>query len=403
MKACTDPIKFFLLVVLLAVGPSACSDRGVDAPDKLGPVTSEEAQAYAATLIDAAMSCQHAKLREVFDVDAALRRAVRASTLNNRLQRRYFAELSPFIPTILTNFFQCGESESAPQMAVARYSERDGRTRILVGFSRESIAYFEFAVGKSSRGQVIADDVFNIDHEQLLSERLRDYVNMMAGDSQRTAELVETIQLFESSPAAALERVSQLSSTSQNSKHMRMWVLMALASGDAEEYQSARASFREDFPDHPPMRMLDIESQIFAGDIESALQSLDALEAELGTLPYLDDLRLAACMESPPHYARGLAIAREMVRVNPDQSTPYMQLVSAQIVAEEDAEALVTMRDITERFDLSWGPEAAQDPFFERFAQTPEWSAYQEWLTAYEAQFADEDADPVADESAHLP
>ena len=382
-----------VLVLSVALLAGACQEaKPLSAPPELGPATHEQAEAYGERLLEGLRTCNPWTLSTVFDLEGMETIALRQSTLNDRLQREFLSAAQHSLFQQLGDLFQCGDEEYAAGFVVEGIRNLDGKPAVLIGNFAQGSLLWQFPVGTTPGGQVIARDFFDYSQGSLMTSIFTDYDNLVAGDSYNQATVIEVLSALREGEPASLERLSELTKASRTNRKMQISELEVRAFLGAEEYKDARYRFYKQFPKHDALHLLTQAALTNAGDSAGALQAIDALDAQIGGVPGLDLLRLGVIeeMNAP---LRLLETAKRVVRSMPNREESWHWLLEAQQQTKDHEGMLATMKAIGERFEIIWDRSAPEDEFFAEFATTPHWEAYHAWLgEAFELEGDEEPA-----------
>tara|TARA_R110002096_G_scaffold350395_3_gene543589 strand:+ start:38196 stop:39389 length:1194 start_codon:yes stop_codon:yes gene_type:complete len=372
-----------VLIASAALLVAACSsEKSLPAPPQLTPATEAQAEAYGEQLLEALQTCNPSTLRKLFDVEGAQTIALRQSTLNGALQDEFLSEVQRNLSQQTSQLFQCEDSEYAAGFNFEGIRELDGQPSVVISNFENGALLWQFPVGtnaESAERAVIARDYFNYSQGMLLTAAFTDYDNLVASDVYNRATVIEVLSaLYEGEPAS-LERLGELTKTSRLNRKVQLAELEIRAFLGAEEYKAARERFYKRFPNHDPMHLLSQIALRSAGDEEGALEAIDALDAQIGTIPGLDVLRLRV-LEDMNAPQRLLTVAKRVVRSMPDRESSWHWLLDAQKRTQDYPGMLATLKEIGERFDTIWDRTEADNEFFKEFAATPYWEAYHGWM-----------------------
>ena len=369
-----------VLVLAVALSAVACDEaKPLSAPPHLGPATQEQAEAYGERLLEGLRTCNPRTLRAVFDLESSATIALRQSTLNNRLQQEFLAAVQHNLFQQLGDLFQCRDEEYAAGFVVEGIRNLNGQPAVVIGnFARGSLLW-QFPVGTTPAGLVIARDFFDYSQGSLMTSVFTDYDNLVAGDTFNQATVVEVLGALQAGEASSLERLSELTKASRNNRKMQLSELEVRAFLGAEEYKAARDRFYKRYPKHDALHLLTQAALTEAGDSAGALEAIDALDTQIGGIPGLDLLRLSALegMDAPLQL---LETAKRSVRSMPNREDAWYWLLEAQQRTNDHEGMLATMKEIGERFEIIWDRNDPENEFFAEFATTPHWEAYHAWL-----------------------
>jgi len=369
-----------VLVLTVALSAGACDEgRPLSAPPDLGPATQEQAEAYGERLLEGLRTCNSRTLSTVFDLESLATIALRQSTLNNRLQQEFLSAVQHNRFQQLGDLFQCRDEEYAAGFVVEGIRNLDGKPAVVIGNFAQGSLLWQFPVGTTPGGQVVARDFFDYSQGSLMTSIFTDYDNLVAGDSYNQATVIEVLGALREGEPASLERMSELTKASRTNRKMQISELQVRAYLGAEEYKAARARFYKRYPKHDALHLLTQAALTNAGDSAGALEAIDALDAQIGGVPGLDLLRLGVIeeMNAPLQL---LETAKRAVRAMPNRDDSWFWLLEAQQQTKDHEGMLATMKEIGERFETIWDRSAPEDEFFAEFATTPHWEAYHAWL-----------------------
>jgi hypothetical protein len=296
----------------------AACDKGSRPPDKMDPVTMDEAKKLAADFGAAMTPCDPDAAGALFDGENLIRRAVHQSKLPANLRRDITGSMDG---RNLAGMLCEGMGEDASYVLL-RIKEIDGQPRPLFRLiADDAVNYHELELGKSKKDQrVRIVDMRIYASGDLLSQSMTQLFDQAAAvmkGGADPAKLQRTIDGMKAARASGdAEEVSRLVNEMppelRNTKPMRLAELMVGADLEEHKYAEIMERYRRDFPGDPSVDVISVDYFFVKKDRPRLLEAIAKLDALAGGDPYLAVMRANAHLLEPP--APDLAAAEQHAR-----------------------------------------------------------------------------------------
>jgi hypothetical protein len=323
-------------VALFAVVVAAACKQGPPPPDKVDPVTIDEARALSDAFGKAMLPCDTGKVAALFDGANLVRRALQKSKAPADMRRGIAAAMKDgtAIATMFCQNMNAGEGT----YTLLRIQQQDGEPRPLFRLiADDAVNYHELHLGKSRKDQVVrVADIRVYASGDLLSESITQMLDQLAmaaksGASpmalQRTTDAIK--QARADGDAAEVQRLlGELPAELRDSKPMRLVELMAGGELDEATYVGIMERYRRDFPDDPSLDVVAIDYHFLEKDVDETLAALERLDQRVGGDPYLAVMRANTHLIDPTagHLVEAERWARRAVESEPAMETAWWTL-----------------------------------------------------------------------------
>lgn len=364
MKARRD--RSWTAAALLALLVLAACKRGSRPPDRMDPVTIDEARQFATAFGAALAPCDPTRVGALLDGDNLMRRAVHKSKLPAKL-RRQMSGAGDGAP--IAGLLCQGIGEDATYVLL-RIKEVDGQPRPLFRLiADDAVNYHELELGTSRKDHVVrVVDIRVYASGDLLSESMTQMFDQVAvamragGDPasiQRTTQALKEARVRGDS-----EEVRRLLSTMppelRNAKPMRLAELMVGPDLDEAVYAEIMERYRHDFPDDPSIDVVAVDYYYLKKDMAGVLGAIEKLDKLVGGDPYLDVLRANAYLldTEPAHLAEAERWARKATEAEPALENAWWSLAVALLRRGDHAAVLPVADTLRTRFEAQIDPES---------------------------------------------
>lgn len=383
-------VRLSVCTAMVVIAGLAACKGGTKAPETLKPVTDEEATAFGTSLEDTLGRCDSAKLNSLIDVEAAMRRAIRRSTIPKGQQEAVLRGMLEGAKNgdVLSQL--CGTGEENAIARFVRLRERDNRKSALFRLSSsEGINYVEFYLGKAKDERVIADNFYAYLSGTDLVESYRAPLDALIETPSAAQSFAEVLVELESEPQKGLARMASFPPSIRDIKMLQVAAVVAASKVDDETYSAAIAYYEKLFPDDPSLDLITIDGLVLAKKYTEALASVDRFDKALGGDPYLNQLRAGIFLEEGKDFAKASALAKMAIESEPTDSDSYYLWLASELSNQNAAGTVAAMESLRTTFDVSFGPDDASEyaETFPEFAQSKEWLAY---LAAHPTDAAEE-------------
>ncbi len=372
--------RFAVCLAFLVLGTASCKS-GTSAPETLKPVTDEEATTFAKTLEETLDTCNGAKLKALVDVEAAMRRAIRKSTIPKGQQEVVLKGMLRGAQNGNVLSQLCGTGEENAIARFVRLRERDQRKSALFRLSSsEGINYVEFYLGKSKDDRVIADNFYAYLSGTDLVETFRAPLDALIETPSAAQSFGEVLTTLDSDPKRGLARMASLPPSLRNVKMLQVAAVVAAIQVDEATYANAISTYEKLFPNDPSLDLITIDGLVMAKKFTEALASIDRFEAALGGDPYLNQLRAGILIEQGKDFGKAAKHAAQAIESEPTDTDSYYLLLAAELANKNAVGAVAAIDALAKTFDLSFGPADAVGyaETFPEFPESREWQAYLE-------------------------
>lgn len=295
-----------------AVAGSAGGGSSADASDAAGslrlkrrsigrPVSESEAEALVGRFINAVHGRDFNTCRQLFNMDWVFEQFLDETDYSPAEKHKLFAGLqgqSAFYEQLHRMAGDGGE------YVVLHALRRDGEMRVVVRLDGSVPNYYEFIVRRNERRKVEIFDVYILAQGDSLAAAMGRMATVLFADRRtlspgrladekgewlKSAKAVSRLaSLSQSDPQRALDEYRALPADIQRQKTVMKFWLNASAALGAEQYALAFEEYRRAFPDDPSTHLRAIDYYLNSNDKESAIASIEWLDAYVGGDPALD-------------------------------------------------------------------------------------------------------------------
>lgn len=349
-----------------ALALAACK-KDARPPDKMDPVSIDEAKAMAAEFEKAIAPCDPARVGELLDGDNLIRRAVQASDLPAGLRRQLTSGGAggSQIAGML-----CQGMGADASYVLLRIREVNGQPQpIFRLISDDAVNYHELALGKSKKDhKVRAVDIRVYATGDFLSESMAQMFEQAAaamkngGDPMRLKRTTDALNRARQGgdPEEVRRLLAEMPAELRNTKPMRLAELMVGADLDEATYTEIMERYRRDFPNDPSADVVSVDYFFLKKDIGKTVEVLDKLDRQVGGDPYLGVLRANAYLldEEPAHVAAAVDAARKATEAEPTLEAAWWALTAALLTKKDHAALPPVVDTLRTKFQADISPEA---------------------------------------------
>lgn len=380
----------WILVILAVLSVAVGCKSGAKAPETLQPVTEAEAQAFAESLEAAFATCDEAKLKASIDIEAAMRVAIRKSTVPKRQQNTVLRGMVEGAEgrSFLTEF--CGLGEDNAIARFLRLRKADGRTSALFRLSSsQGINYIEFYLGKSKDGRVLSDNFYVFLTGTDLVETFRAPIDALIANPKRAKEFANVIALLQTDPERGLAQLGTLPKKVRNTKAVQISAVLAASEVSDDAYEKAIADYEAHFPGDASLDLVSVDRLILTGKHDEAMAAVNRLDKSLGGDPYLAQLRAGIAIEQGTDFASAANYAKEAIGSEPADTDNYFLWLQAELGSKSVSGTAEALEAIAKNFDLYYEANDMTEltAAFPAFLESAEWLAYK---VAYLTQATEE-------------
>lgn len=375
-----------LLVAALVVGGAGCRSD-IAPPDPVTPATEAEAAAFGQAMAKALVPCDPSAVGALVDAKNLARRAAHGRKVPKAAKDGLLQGVAG--DALAASLCQGIPAESS-QATYLRSRTIAGSPRplirLLIG---DGVNYLELEVGRvKGVDEVRAVDFTSFATGESMSETLGRTLEEMIDNGGAKGALADINALKEANAklaaqdvAAARASFDKMSAESRATKAALVVEVQIAAQESDQAYMEVMERFARAFPDDPALLLQSIDRSFMAKDFEGTLVILDKLDQQVGGDPYLDVLRANTFSELGRH-ADAAKAGQRCIDAEPTLENCWFALSNAQLLAKEYGALVVSMREMTTRFDLEFTPTSlAASPEWTGFLASPEGKA---WVAAFE-------------------
>lgn len=386
-RSCT----VWTVVVLATLVVLASCKQGVPAPERMDPVSHDEAKAFAAAFAAAISPCDAGKLDTLIDRETLLRRALQHSKVTGALKDG----IARGLRTSSLGQLLCRGLGQDAHYALLRIKDDGGVPRPFFRLvASGAVNYHELELGKSRKDhQVRALDIRVYATGDLLSESLTQMIDQAAevaksgaaaSDFQRAAEGIQEARA-RGDNAEARRLFATVPAPLRATKPMRLTELMIASDLDEATYKDVMEKYRRDFPDDPSADVVAIDYFYLRRDMQGTLDAVDRLDELVDGDPYLATLRANAYLldPTPEHLAQAETWARKATDASADDENAWWSLVGVLLTRGDHAAVLPVADTLRTKFKAAIDPVsmAGNELWTAHFAS----DAYRQWAETHAA------------------
>lgn len=365
-----------------------------------GPITQEDAEAFADELEQAIEADDLDGLLRLFDFDALVDRALTGLELTPKSRTdirlgmiaglRKSAELQRKI---------LEEVRAGATYETLRIHEQDGGRRVLVRMlSDGGLNYHDYVLTKRPGGRAQAADVFVYFSGELVSTSMRRAMLPLA--VQQSRNLIDRLTRSESDYVKHQSAILKVIQTSNNGPHdetLRLFdtlpesvktdknlllarIRAAQNIGDDALYAAAIEDFRRAHPDDVAVDIISLDYYVLRNQTKPAMAAIDRLDEQVGGDPYLDVFRAGIAVQAE-NFPLAREAAERAVKNLPDLRAPLDTLLDIVLHDEDHKATLAVLTKLRDRFGVTF-KDLREVPPFEKFVASPQ---FQTWLESQPA------------------
>lgn len=388
-----------LLVMTLCLGPSALSPKASAAPPT-GPVTPAEAEAFGASLVQAAEKKDVVAYNALLDWDTIVSTSMKGIDAPAKFQQGFRKGVLDSLskPTGFSAKM-VRQIERGGSYRMVRTRVRGRRTTALLRLlgADGAVNYHEFILGRAANGNVRAVDLYIFSSGELLSQSFRrSYVHgaaeqnqgflaRLAGNEQEFVkgfvQITEVNRLVkESKYREALAMLDAMPKVVQDDKLLLLVRLGVTQKLDEASYARTIERIRTHFPEDADLDLISIDGYIILKQHDKALAAVARLEKSVGGDPYLQILR-ASILSDAGKPAEARKAVEAAVADCPELITVHWILVGLTLAAKDNAATLKALKLIDERFEMEFG-DLKEVPEYAAFVESPQYAEWKAYLAA---------------------
>lgn len=339
-------------------GGSEALDRGMELVRQLESAMNGRDAAAASALLDVDVL-----------IDRTMAGLVTSPEYRDRLRKTSAGGASEFMTGVIKALGQNGSYH------FLRLRHVNGETRALFRvLSKDGdLNYHDWVTGMDRQGRRRLDDVYISGAGELASQTVRRVVVAMDGaeppwldqvggtDAARAATVKAMKQVIDDARIGkfedALREYKVLPPALREDKSfmlLRVRLAQKLKAKQPGEYDAAIADFQRLFPGDPCLDLTSLDALLAAGQYRETLQSLDRIEAFVGTDAFLYYLRGRIYLKEggSENLERARKLYRTAIDIEPTLHTPYWGLVTLSLKTKNFDETAACLDEIERKFRL---------------------------------------------------